>query len=175
MEQPHNSGSDPTEFWANVSYMEDKAANWKQCYSNEIRNGNTPFADWPAFKDAFKLSFQPIDDLSTAMKELRTLSQGSGSAAAYQDKFDRVVMRTGMSDVDRRMRFYEGLSSEVKNALVYSQVDTTLYADLAKEAIKLDNRIEERKAEEKAKKAITDVSTSACLNPFYTIAVTFTP
>jgi len=38
-----------------------------------------------------------------------------------------------------------------------------------------DSIQEARNAEEKAKKAITDVSTSACLNPFYTIAVTFTP
>lgn len=38
-----------------------------------------------------------------------------------------------------------------------------------------DSIQEARNAEEKAKKAITDVSTFACLTLFYTIAVTFTP
>lgn len=58
-------------------------------------------------------------------------------------------MRTGLSDVDRQMRFYEGLNKAVKDALIYSSQDTTLYADLVRESIKLDNRITQRKWEEK--------------------------
>lgn len=132
-----------------LSYMEDKAANWKQLYTNQMLAGNTPFADWNAFKRDFKLSFQPIDDVTAAMDELRRLSQGTDSAAGYHDTFNRVVMRTGLSDVDKRMRFYEGLNKAVKDALIYSSQDTTLYADLVKESIKLDNRITQRKWEEK--------------------------
>lgn len=134
-----------------LTFMEDKAAKWKETMMEQIGQGNTPFADWQAFVDQFKLSFARIEDSAAAMEELKRIKQGNMSTAEYHDNFHRTIMRTPLSDIDRRARFYDGLSKAVKDALVFSQANTTSYPDLITEAIRLDNRITQRKWEESGK------------------------
>lgn len=56
-----------------LSYMEDKASQFKAKYMKNLRDGQTPFASWAAFEDAFKLSFARIDDSAAALEELKKL------------------------------------------------------------------------------------------------------
>lgn len=131
-----------------LSYMEDKAANWKQRYLQALDNGGTPFANWDEFKDAFKLAFERIEDSTEALEELKRLYQGKKSTAEYHALFDRAAARTTLSDFDKRTRFYDGLSKVVKDALIFTNKNVDDYGDLVKEAIRLDNHISQRKWEE---------------------------
>ena len=127
-----------------LSYMTKKAAVWKDTQMKVLESGGTPFANWNAFKSAFNLTFERIEDATAALEELKRLRQGNNSVAEYHDQFHRQASRTSLSDLDKRTRFYDGLSRAVKDALVYIQADTRLYADLVREAIGLDNRIAQR-------------------------------
>ena len=131
-----------------LTFMEDKAAKFRSTYLTRIQNGEVPFADWDEFVETFKLSFERIEDAAAALEELKRMRQGPLSAAEYHDQFHRAASRTKLSDEDKRVRFYEGLNRAVKDALIYSLADTHAYTDLCKEAIRLDNRIAQRKWEE---------------------------
>ena len=133
-----------------LSYMGGKANYWKHHYMSELAQGNTPFADWDAFKTAFKQSFEPIQDEERAREEIKTCTQkGKESVAEYHSRFNMLAPQTKFSDLDLRTRFYDGLSRAVKRALMYSPKDTKLYKDLADEAIRLDNLMEKRQWEER--------------------------
>ena len=134
-----------------LTFMEDKAAKFRSTYLTRIQNGEVPFADWDEFVETFKLSFERIEDAAAALEELKRMRQGPLSAAEYHDQFHRAASRTKLSDEDKRVRFYEGLNRAVKDALIYSLADTHAYTDLCKEAIRLDNRIAQRKWEEQGK------------------------
>ena len=131
-----------------LTYMIKKAAVWKDTQMKALEAGGTPFANWNAFKDSFNLTFERIEDATAALEELKRLRQGNNSVAEFHDQFHRQASRTSLSDLDKRTRFYDGLSRAVKDALVYVQANTQSYADLVKEAIGLDNRISQRRWED---------------------------
>lgn len=171
--QRHNNNSNNTIVAINdmvymaISYMEDKASQFKAKYMKNLRDGQTPFASWAAFEDAFKLSFARIDDSAAALEELKKLRQGLLSAAEYHDKFHQSASRTPLSDDDKRIRFYDGLNDAVKDAIVYSQANVDTYDSLCREAIRLDNRIAQRKWEGAGKKKPYPNQTNGRFNPNY--------
>ena len=60
-------------------FMEAAASDWRNRYYREIAAGNTPFANWNEFSQAFRLSFEPIQDEQGAITELINYSQGKQS------------------------------------------------------------------------------------------------
>ena len=69
-------------------FMEAAASDWRNRYYREIAAGNTPFANWNEFSQAFRLSFEPIQDEQGAITELINYSQGKQSVAEYHAHFD---------------------------------------------------------------------------------------
>ena len=131
-----------------LTYMEDKASDWKNTYTAQISQGQTPFADWGAFVATFNMAFEPIRDKEGAREELKCCKQGRRSVADYYSQFHQIALRTRFSDLDLRTRFYDGLNGAVKDALMFTPNNIDDYGDLAEEAVRLDNLLAKRKWED---------------------------
>ena len=79
-------------------------------------------------------------------KKLNGISQTS-SAANYRTEFDNISQYLTWDDSALRAKFYDGLKSDVKDALSYVLEEPNNYKDFQDLCIRLDNRIYERKTE----------------------------
>ena len=128
--------------------MEDKAAVWATPYMEQIGTATPPFNnDWEIFRTAFKLRFESVDESVDAKEAIRALWQGKQTVAEYAARFKEAMGRTGYSEADLHDRFYEHLSTEVKDALVHTERPIGTLAQLEAVAVQVDNRIRHRKAE----------------------------
>lgn len=131
-----------------MSFLTDDAAIWATPHMESIANQVIPFDnDWRKFVVAFKLRFESVDESVDAKEALRALWQGRLTVAEYAAKFKEHAGRTGYSEADLHDRFYEHLSTEVKDALVHTEKPIATLADLEKVAVQVDYRIRQRKAE----------------------------
>lgn len=130
-----------------LSYMEDKANDWKHRYLARIGQGQTPFQTWGEFEQEFRLSFERIQDAAEAMAELKRYKQGSLSVAEYHAHFDTLAGRTNLSEFDKKERFYDGLADRIKDALTTTSKPIGTYIQLVRVSIELDNRATQRQWE----------------------------
>ncbi|EPS99851.1 hypothetical protein FOMPIDRAFT_85647 [Fomitopsis schrenkii] len=111
-----------------LSFLQDEAAVWA-----------TPHIE--------KMVTDQTQDKSADTKEaLRKLYQGKLSVPEYVARFREVMARTGYSDSDLCDRFYEHLSSEIKDLLPTTERSTKTLNDLVTVAIDFDTRLWQRKA-----------------------------
>ena len=130
--------------WFALMHMEDRAADWKHRYLSLLTEGHTPFVDWDEFTEAFKLSFERIEDEAEAMAEIKRYRQKNLPVAEYHSHFDTLAGRTKMSNYDKRERFYDGLNDQIKDALAQTSKDISTYSRIVPVSIELDNRLSQR-------------------------------
>lgn len=131
-----------------LTFLQDEAAVWATPYLETLAAGNVVFNDnWDEFVTGFKARFESVDEKADAKDALRRLRQGNGTVAEYLARFKELKGRTGYSDDDLRDRFYENLSSQIKDELVHTGRPIGTLDELSTVSMALDNRIRERKAE----------------------------
>ena len=131
---------------AAISFLKGDTAIWATPIAENITQVNNwtqgvtlTYADWNAFKAAFKACFETADAMADTKESLKHLWQGRNTVAHYAATFKQHASCTGYSDEDLRDCFYEHLADQIKDALVASQANTNLLKDLIDEAICIDN------------------------------------
>ncbi|KAF5346210.1 hypothetical protein D9757_014055 [Collybiopsis confluens] len=144
-----------------ILFLEGEAAIWATPIAENISahtsNNNIAltYPNWVDFKAAFIARFETADPVTDAKTMLKTLYQGKNSVASYAATFKQYSGCTGYSDVDLRDKFYDHLADRIKDGLVHTQANTSLLASLIAEAIRVDNRINERNRQKTPFKAVT--------------------
>jgi len=133
-----------------------KAAEWweptlRDYLNNEVsgREPNTVrlFNDYEAFEQLLENTFGNPDEKRTAMRQLSNLKQ-TGSASYYYREFNNIAAKLDWADPPLIESFYKGLREEVKDELSKNDRTASL-SEFVAQAIKIDNRLYERRMEKK--------------------------
>jgi hypothetical protein len=133
---------------AALSYLQGDAAIWALPTMEEFANGGVPFqSQWETFCDQFKVRFETVNEAVDAKEKLRTLWQDTSSVLEYAALFKQLMARTGYSSGDLRDRFYEHLTTRIKDELVHTARPISTLDDLITVASDIDVRVRQRHAE----------------------------
>ena len=106
---------------AALSYLQDDASIWASPAMEEFATGGVPFSgQWETFRKHFKARFETVDEAVNAKEKLRVLWQDTFTVSEYAALFKELMARTGYSSADLRDRFYEHLSTCIKDELVHT-------------------------------------------------------
>lgn len=102
---------------------------------------------YPAFTQHLLTNYGQVDKRTAAIQKMNKLEQ-KGSCAKYWVEFNTLAQLTGWDDQAHRDKFYKGLKSEIKDALVLHPIEAQdTLTRLKDTAIRQDNRLHERKME----------------------------
>ena len=97
--------------------------------------------------DLLRQAFDDPDRTRTANREIRKLRQKNRTFSAYLADFGRIIGDLNWNEDAQKEQLYEGLSDEIKDALVTIQLGSDSLADFLQTCRELDNRIRTRAAE----------------------------
>ena len=97
--------------------------------------------------DLLRQAFDDPDRTRTANREIRKLRQKNRTFSAYLADFGRIIGDLNWNEDAQKEQLYEGLSDEIKDALVTTQPGSDSLADFLQTCRELDNRIRTRAAE----------------------------
>jgi hypothetical protein len=100
-----------------------------------------------------------------AKEKLRVLWQDGSTVPKYAAQFKQLMTHTGYSGADLRDRFYEHLTSRIKDELVHSARVTTTLDELIIVATDIDTRVHQRHAEKEREKKRTGAVPEAVATP----------
>lgn len=133
-----------------VSYLKDTAFTWAQPHL-EKRNtveAHEMFASFATFCQTLLENLGESDLRGSNNRRLRALRQ-TGSAAHYVTEFFAISAQLDWGDEGFRVQFRQGLKSEVKDHLAWRDTEPATLKELAEAAIRADNRIFERRLEDR--------------------------
>lgn len=143
MANPSSFTNDQAKVMYAASLLRERAFKWFEPYLHN--NDLNILADYNNFVTELLANLGDPDRLRTTTRKLRHLTQLS-SAAAYATEFYQLASFLNWNDDALYAQFYEGLKSEVKDALAVAPRPITCQ-ELSNLAINLDNRLHERKME----------------------------
>lgn len=111
--------------------------------------------DLPLFKEAFTTMFGDPNVQATAQAKLNKLTQSNQSAAAYAAQFRQITCDTGYNDNANINFFRQGLRDDVKDVLAQTLFPPEDFQGLVDLAIRIDNRLFERRTEKRLKPSTT--------------------
>ena len=120
-----------------LSRLKEKALEQMQPYLE--RDGNIALVDMNAFYTKLQLAFGDPDRKATAQRELRQLRQKNKEFYLYPSDYQRLVPDTGFDDEAKRSILLDGLSDELKSALITVDLPASL-DDTIQVLQKIDNR-----------------------------------
>ena len=120
-----------------LSRLKERALEQLQPYLE--KDGNIALADMEAFYTKLQLAFGDPDRKATAQRELRQLRQKNKEFYLYLSDYQRLVPDTGFDDEAKRSILLDGLSDELKSALITVDLPTSL-DDTIQILQKIDNR-----------------------------------
>ena len=120
-----------------LSRLKEKALEQLQPYLE--RDGNIALADMDAFYAKLQLAFGDPDRKATAQRELQQLRQKNKEFYLYLSDYQRLVPDTGFDDEAKRSILLDGLSDELKSALITVDLPASL-DDTIQVLQKIDNR-----------------------------------
>jgi hypothetical protein len=127
-----------------ASYLRDRAFSWFEPY---LLDKKAPIRyDFDLFTKELLKNLGDPDRIRTLTRDLQTLTQ-SGSASDYTARFYQISSYLSWNDNALRDQYYTGLKPAVKDALAYSNSDPDTLKELSDLAIRLDNRLFERRIE----------------------------
>lgn len=129
-----------------ASYLRGRAFSWFEPYLLQPESLVT--TNWQTFTTELVNHLGDPDRLGTITRELQTLRQTS-SASDYSSRFYQLSSHLSWNDDALRDQFYTGLKATVKDALAMTSADYTTLKELSDVAIKIDNRLYQRKLESK--------------------------
>jgi hypothetical protein len=126
----------------------------------EFANGGVPFgSQWETFREHFKARFETVDEAVDAKEKLQVLWQDTFSVPEYAALFKELMAHTGYSSHDLRDRFYEHLSTRVKDELVHTARPIGTLDELITVASDIDVRVCQRCAERDRERKRSGVAT----------------
>ncbi|KAJ0100660.1 Retrotransposon-derived protein PEG10 [Diaporthe amygdali] len=140
-----------------ASFLKGRALAWFEPYLTDFlekdefeqckQETQDIFSNFKNYELALRSLFQDPDEERQAERELMRLRQ-KGPATTYAAEFRRICARVDYTDTTKIFMFYNGLKDEVKDELskLDRPDDFIQYVELA---IRIDNRIYERKLEKK--------------------------
>ena len=140
-----------------ASFLKGRALAWFEPYLTDFVTADAfekckeetqkIFSRYENYEEALKTLFQDPDEERQAERELSQLRQ-KGPASAYAAEFRRICARINSTDDTKIFTFYQGLKEEVKDELARHDrpSDFLQYVELA---IRIDNRLYERRLEKK--------------------------
>lgn len=131
------------------SFLTGRAALWATPMIENPDRHPAIMATWNAFKTALGTTFGPVDQASTSAAALRALTQ-AGSVPHYVAEFNMLAADLTWNDEALTSQFRAGLSDEIKD-LALSVAEPETLAEWSTLAIRLDNRLAERRRERLAK------------------------
>lgn len=133
-----------------ISYLTDTAKTWASPVLRDIlgKQKKREARKWEVFEEEFVKAFGDPDKEAAAIRELEALiAKGQkGPATQYASDFRRITMEIDWDESTFIHCYRRGLKDEVKDALVYHPIPTSLDI-LINLSIRLDERIWERKQE----------------------------
>lgn len=138
-------GNDALKIAMVASLLSGDALNWVAPYLERPEQHANVLSNFSEFKALLMNTFGQKDRAHLAARELEQLRQGTHSAAWYSSEFRRIAADLEWADQPLIHFFYSGLSSRVKDLLVFQDMPNSL-EELINLSIKADNRIEERRA-----------------------------
>lgn len=133
-----------------VSYLKDSAFTWAQPHLDKRNSpeAHEMFASFDTFCRTLLENLGEPDLRASNNRRLRALRQ-TGSAAHYATEFFALSAQLDWGDEGFRVQFREGLKSEVKDHLAWRDTEPATLKDLAEAAIRADNRIFQRRLEDR--------------------------
>ncbi|EHA47056.1 hypothetical protein MGG_17620 [Pyricularia oryzae 70-15] len=129
-----------------LSWFEPLLQEWLDVPPEERRQEVTDiFSTFAGYERTLRSLFQEPDEKRQTERDLANLRQ-TKSASAYAAEFRRLATRLDMTEETKILQFYQGLKSEIKDEV--SKLDRPEdFLEYVELAIKLDNRIYERRQE----------------------------
>jgi hypothetical protein len=130
------------------SYLRGNAFSW---FEPHLKTVDDPlFSNFETFVAELEKNMGDPDRERSLTRQLQTLSQTT-SASAYATKFFQISSSLSWNDDALRAQFYTGLKKEVKDALAIAMItfEPTSVQALSDMAIRVDNRLYERKSEDR--------------------------
>jgi len=144
--QPHHYPDDQACLRYAVNRLSRAALNPIRSYVSE-NTGRIRLESLNALLELLRQAFDDPDRTRTANREIRKLRQKNGTFAAYLAEFGRIMEDLSWNEEAQREQLYEGLSDEIKDALVTSRPRSDSLGHLILICWELDNRIRTRAAE----------------------------
>ena len=129
-----------------VNCLLGASLNLIRAYVSE-NTGQIQLESLKALLDLLSKAFDDPDRTCTTNREIRKLKQKSSTFAAYFTEFGRIMGDLNWNEEAPRKQLYEGLSDEIKDALVTSHPRSDSMGHLVQICWVLDNRIRARAAE----------------------------
>ncbi|KAJ0055221.1 hypothetical protein NL108_012724 [Boleophthalmus pectinirostris] len=142
-QQPLTYASDKSRIAFVISLLTDKASQWATA---AWESNSDIFRSFSAFSNEMKKLFDHPVKGKEAAKRLLALNQGSSSVAQYAIDFRILAHESGWDDIALQSVFLKGLSDNVKDELA-ARDETSSLEELISLAIRLDNRLRERRRE----------------------------
>ena len=129
-----------------VSLLSGRALEWAVA---SLSNDALLSSDYPRFLSEFRLVFNHPPDGADSASRLHSLSQGSRSVAEYSVEFRILAAKSRWDDEALKSAFRRGLSDSIKDLILRDRPET--FSDLVSLALKVDDRLRERRIEKSAK------------------------
>ena len=125
-----------------VNYASSKCR-WSawQWVRTSIRDGQSSYMTWVAFKTALTRAFGETDEREVALAKYRAITQGRRSAAAYWAEFQKIIADLNYGQPEYIDQFKRGLHHEVRKQLALMETLPDTVIELANQVIALDNRL----------------------------------
>lgn len=144
--QPQRFSKETTKVTYAISFLRDTAFDWIAPF---LECDHEILEDFDKFEDRFKLAFGDTDRQRQAEQELLRLKQKGRSASALVSDFQRLSMEVKWSSEALFSIFYQALNDEVKDEICKCDRPLTI-DEYYKLAIRIDNRLFERRQERKS-------------------------
>ena len=127
-----------------VSLLSGRALDWAVATLSSDSNMSS---DYHHFISEFRLVFDHPPDGADSASRLHSLCQGSRSVAEFAVEFRILAAKSGWGDAALKSAFRRGLSDSIKDLLLRDQPSSL--ADLISLALKVDDRLRERRIEKR--------------------------
>lgn len=143
---PHLFSDDRTKVTFAASYLRGEAYAW---FEPHLLDPNDELLrDYALFTAELLRNKGDPDRSRNTTRQLQSLVQ-TGSTADYSSRFYQLSAYLSWNDDALRDQFYTGLKKDVKDALAFVDRDPATLKQLSDLAIRLDNRIHERRIEDR--------------------------
>lgn len=147
-----------------ATFLRGKAFAWFE--PRMVRNVDPMLRDFDLFCSELLRNLGDPDRENTMARKLKTLRQ-TASASAYRTEFDNITQYLPWDDAALKSYFYDGLRSDVKDALSYIPNPPVEYREFQDLVIQIDNRLFERKQEARGNTPARPATTSSKFKPTY--------
>jgi hypothetical protein len=144
-----------------LSFMVEDAAVWAQPYIESLTEGKTPFADWNAFLEVFKLKFKPVSPKTDSKNKIIGMKQGKHTFSELIADFKTWASQTGWSNQNLFDCLKQTLNANYINQLSYFLVVAKDYTTLKAYGHSIDLQVTDLQNNQRQAGAVSNNSSLA--------------